>query len=90
MGVSFATLMAQYGINLANSIKSPTLVMPFGYVSVIVGMAADVYLFGSTFNLLQLFGMLMTSCGLLSGYLVSVKGVDVRQAEDKMKMHQVE
>ena len=56
---------------LANSIKSPSLVMPLGYVGVLVGFTADIYLFGTTFTLLPIVGMILTSIGLLSGYLVN-------------------
>ena len=76
LGVTAATIVCQYGINLANSIKSPTLMMPFGYVGIVVGMCADVYLFGSQFDTLQCLGMFLTSCGLLSGYLVSFGSKD--------------
>ena len=45
VGIFLATILTQYAMFLANSIKSPSLVMPFGYVGVIVGFAADIYLF---------------------------------------------
>ena len=45
--------------------------MPFGYVGVLVGFAADVYLFDTEFTLLPILGMILTSIGLLSGYLVN-------------------
>ena len=68
--ISIATVITQYGIILANSIKAPPLVMPFGYVSVLVGFCADVYLFETEFSLLPILGILLTSSGLLSGYLI--------------------
>ena len=43
--------------------------MPFGYASVIVSFWADVYLFDTVFSALPIIGMILTSAGLLSGYL---------------------
>ena len=71
LAVTVSTLIAQGGIVLASSIKSPSLVMPFGYVGVLVGFVADRVLFGTSFTLLPILGILMTSSGLLSGYLLS-------------------
>ena len=45
--------------------------MPLGYVCVIIGFLADVYLFDIDFGVLPILGILLTSAGLLSGYLVS-------------------
>lgn len=40
--------------------------MPFGYLGLIVGFTADILYFGSSFNLLSVVGMILTSVGLLS------------------------
>ena len=69
VGVIVSSFFSQYSIFLANSIKSPSLVMPLGYASVVVGFWADVYLFGNEFTTLTVVGMFLTSAGLLSGYL---------------------
>ena len=66
-------LFTQYGIILANSIKPPSQVMPFGYVSVLLGFCADVYLFDTKFGILSIIGMILTSCGLLSGFLLATR-----------------
>ena len=58
-------------IMMANSIKVPSLMMPFGYVAVMIGFVADVYLFDTDFSWLAIIGIMLTSSGLLSGYLVS-------------------
>jgi drug/metabolite transporter (DMT)-like permease len=41
--------LTQYLIIRANSLSKPSYVMPFGYVSVVAGFAADVLLFGTQF-----------------------------------------
>ena len=45
--------------------------MPFGYVCVVAGFLADLYLFQTDFNFLAVVGMGLTSVGLLSEYLLS-------------------
>jgi hypothetical protein len=71
LGIVISTLFTMYGIFLANTIKSPSLMMPLGYVSVLIGFWADVSLFGTHFTFLPVVGMLLTSAGLLSGFLVT-------------------
>ena len=72
LAIVVVTVLTQYSITLANTFKSPSLVMPFGYMTVLVSFWADVYLFGTEFTLLPIVGMLLTSIGLLSGYLVNI------------------
>ena len=67
--IVITAILSQYSIFLANSLRSPSLVMPFGYASVVVSFLADVYLFDTNFSLLPVVGMFLTSAGLLSGYL---------------------
>lgn len=55
IGVILTSLVSQYAIFFANSLKSPSLVMPLGYASVILGFWADVYLFGNTFSFFEYF-----------------------------------
>ena len=76
LGIIGTALVSQYSIFLSNSLKSPSLVMPFGYASVMVSFLADVYLFDTKFSALPVIGMLLTSVGLLSGYL---KGEGTKQ-----------
>jgi drug/metabolite transporter (DMT)-like permease len=76
LAITVATLFTQYGIFLANTIKSPSLMMPLGYVSVLIGFWADVSLFDTQFTLLSVVGMMLTSAGLLSGYLLSKDSKD--------------
>ena len=45
--------------------------MPFGYVAIMFGFIADIYLFKTEFSWLAVIGIILTSSGLLSGYLVS-------------------
>jgi hypothetical protein len=65
-----AGFITQTLIFLANSLKKPSLMMPFGYVGVATGLIADVYLFDTRFTFLTAFGIFLTSGGLLSGFLL--------------------
>ena len=76
LGVTIGILIAQGGIVLANSLKPPSIMMPFGYAGVLVGFCGDVVLFGTQFTLIPIVGIVMTSSGLLSGYLISRKSDD--------------
>lgn len=46
-GVVVCGFLTQLFIIRANSISKPSVVMPFGYVSVVVGFLGDVFLFGT-------------------------------------------
>ena len=70
-GVVVFGFLTHFFIIKANSISKPSVVMPFGYVSVVVGFLGDVFLFGTEFSFLAVVGMLLTSTGLLGGYLIS-------------------
>ena len=61
--------LTQLFIIRANSIAKPSVVMPFGYISVAMGFLADVYLFGTHFTALAVVGMILTSAGLLGNFL---------------------
>ena len=69
IGVSVTGFLTQLFIIRANSYAKPSLVMPFGYVSVACGFLADIFLFGTSFTLLAIVGMMLTSAGLLGSYL---------------------
>ena len=55
---------------MANSMKKPSVMMPFGYVGVATGFLADVFIFDTSFTFITFMGVLMTSGGLLSGFLL--------------------
>ena len=57
--------------------------MPLGYVCIVLGFCADVYLFDTEFGVLPMLGILMTSAGLLSGYLVSK--AEEKKVQNEMK-----
>ena len=69
LGIVASGFLTQLFIIRANSYAKPSLVMPFGYVSVAVGFLADVLLFDTSFTFLSILGMLLTSAGLLGNYL---------------------
>lgn len=62
--------LSQNLIFLANSLKKPSAMMPFGYVGVAAGFVADVYLFDTSFSVISVLGIFLTSGGLLSGFLL--------------------
>ena len=69
LGIVFTGFFTQFFIIKANSLAKPSLVMPFGYVSIAVGFVADVVLFGTQFTVLAIVGMILTSAGLLGNFL---------------------
>lgn len=48
----------------------PSRVMPFGYLSVITSFLADVYIFKADFNFWTVFGIVLTSLGLVGKFLL--------------------
>ena len=54
----------------ASRMKKPSQVMPFSYVAIIFSFWADVYLFDIKFGFYSIFGMILTSSGLLSKFLI--------------------
>ena len=62
--------VTQISTILANSQAKPSLVMPFGYLSVAVAFLADYYIFDTHFGWLAKIGMLLTSLGLLGNCLM--------------------
>ena len=71
IGVAVTGYFAQFLIIKANSIAKPSIVMPFGYVSVTFGFVADVFLFDTSFTFLSIVGMILTSAGLMTEYLMN-------------------
>lgn len=69
-GVVISGLISQYMIFASNSLMKPSMVMPFGYVSVITSFMADLYIFEAEFNFLAVMGILLTSMGLIGKYLL--------------------
>ena len=70
VSVGLIGAISQNLIFLANSLKKPSTMMPFGYVGVAAGFLADVYLFDTSFSFLTILGVFLTSGGLLSGFLL--------------------
>ena len=69
LGIVLTGFFTQFFIIKANSLAKPSLVMPFGYVSIAVGFIADVVLFSTQFTVLAIIGMILTSAGLLGNFL---------------------
>ena len=51
-------------------LKKASYIMPFGYISIIFATISDILLFGASFDLVSVFGMIMTSAGLMSKLLI--------------------
>ena len=45
---------------------SPALVQPFSYLTVVLGIIFDVFIYGADYNLMMVAGMCLTSVGLFS------------------------
>ena len=70
-GLVLFALFTQYMIFTATSLKRPSHTMPFGYVTIVTTISADLFIFNIKFDLLQVIGIVLTSVGLLSKFLVS-------------------
>lgn len=73
--------LSQLFLITATSLAKPSKTMPLGYVTVIFGFLADIYLFKIKFTLLPIFGMLLTSVGLLSDFIINKKKDKKKQQE---------
>lgn len=49
---------------------SPALIMPFNYLTVILGLLIDLVVFDSHYNWMIIMGMALASCGLLSKFIM--------------------
>ena len=72
ISMSIVGIFAQNLIFLANSLKKPSLMMPFGYVSVTTSFLVDLFLFDTSFTFMNVLGIFLTSLGLVSGYLLQM------------------
>ena len=58
----------------ASRMKKPSKVLPFCYVAIIFSFIGDIYLFDIDFDVISVVGMMMTSSGLLSKFLIEKYG----------------
>lgn len=49
---------------------SPALVMPFSYLSVIIGLILDIWIFRSHYDYFAIIGMILSCLGLLSKFVM--------------------
>jgi hypothetical protein len=70
LGISLTGIFSITFIFMANSLKKPSVMMPFGYVGVATGFLADIYLFDTSFTFLTFMGVVLTSGGLMSEFLL--------------------
>ncbi len=66
IGLVVSAFGSAYLLVISNTIVKPSKTMPLGYVGIMVGFVADVYLFDTKFTLLPVLGMLLTSSSLFS------------------------
>ena len=45
--------------------------MPFGYVCIVTSYLADLFIFGSKFQLVPMLGIFLTSAGLIGDFLLN-------------------
>ena len=86
IAVIFLSFFALYFIIIANTLRKPSHMMPFGYAGVATGFLADIYMFDIDFTYLSMIGVFLTSGGLFSEYLISRSPTDPKpiNAMDKM------
>ena len=89
LAIIILTFGGQYLIIVANTLRKPSHMMPFGYAGVATGFLADIYMFDIDFTYLSMIGVFLTSGGLFSEYLISRSPTDSKpkNALDKM-IHQ--
>lgn len=54
----------------ATLLKKASYIMPFGYISIVLACISDILIFDAHFDWLAILGMVLTSCGLLSKFLI--------------------
>ncbi len=65
------SILYQYLIFAANTLKKPSHTMPFGYVSIVINYLADLFLYGSKFKVVPMLGIFLTSAGLIGDFLLN-------------------
>jgi drug/metabolite transporter (DMT)-like permease len=69
-GLTVTAYLMQNFMTRAILLKKASYIMPFGYITVILSSLMDFILFGNEFSSLSIFGMLLTSSGLLAKLLI--------------------
>lgn len=67
---TFLSFLTQYFRIRSMYLAKPSKTMPFQYVSVVVGMLIDIFIFGSEYDIYMIMGAILTSCGLLAKIVV--------------------
>jgi drug/metabolite transporter (DMT)-like permease len=52
-------------------LKKPSFIMPFGYITIVVGTILDYLVFGQRVDWLVIVGMVLTSSGLMVKLIVN-------------------
>lgn len=69
---------------------SPALVMPFSYLSVIVGLALDIWIFKSHYDTLTIVGMVLSCFGLLSKFVMIYIVKKEQEGKTKIIKHEID
>jgi drug/metabolite transporter (DMT)-like permease len=70
-GFTITAYLMQNFTTRAILLKKASYIMPFGYITVILSAIMDFTLFGNAFSSISIFGMLLTSSGLLAKLFIS-------------------
>lgn len=65
-----ATFLCRATITRAISLKKASLIMPFGYISIVFAVISDVLLFKTRVDFVTVVGMLLTSLGLIGKLII--------------------
>jgi drug/metabolite transporter (DMT)-like permease len=69
-GLTITAYLTQNFMTRAIMLKKPSFIMPLGYITIILSTIMDFFLFGNSFSMLSIVGMLLTSSGLLVKLLI--------------------
>jgi len=69
-GLVIFAFFTQNFITRAMMNKKPSYMMPFGYITIIGSAVMDYLIFNTSFDLITIIGMMLTSCGLLIKLIV--------------------
>lgn len=70
IGFTITAYLMQNLTTRATYLKKASFIMPFNYITIILTAIMDFYLFGNSFDGLSIFGMFLTSIGLLAKIFV--------------------
>ena len=64
-GLVICSYLTQNLLARSYLLKKPSTIMPFTYITIVLSFIVDYFYFDEKFDILSIFGMLLTSSGLL-------------------------